>query len=574
MTVLANKTKPSTAKPWLKYYTEEQKNKVMPVCSLYDYLYDCNKDYLHGIAINYYDNNITYRQLFERIQKTAQAFMEIGVKEGDIIPVITATTPEIVYTFYAMDLIGAVPNMIDPRYSADGIKEYIEEVDAEYVCCLDVAYEKVKQAIEGTRVKKVIVVSPADSLPPILRMGYKLANPDRNVYGENCLLWKDFIAGGGCRALKTIENRPNKPCCIVHTGGTTGSSKCVMLCDSNYNALAFQIGNCQIKFSRGQRFLNVMPPFIAYGFGYGIHLPIACGVTTVIIPQLDPMKLAGLIRKYRPEHMAGVPAHFQFVMHDRKMKYFDLSFMVNACAGGDSIAVPAEEAVNGFLKSHNCRYNLTKGYGMTEMCAVACACMSDVNKLGSVGVPLLNTTVSAFDPETGEELPIGEEGEICISGPTMMLGYYEKPEETANVIRLHDDGKYWVHTGDLGHVDEDGFVFIAGRIKRVIIRHDGFKVFPYLIENVVSKHPSVEVCAAVAAKDTTKPQGKLPSVHIELTADNRLPAEQIEAELREMCAKELPEYVQPSFYRFDAELPYTAIGKIDFRALERTEESC
>lgn len=568
MTIDAKSLKPSVCKPWLKYYSDDDISAEMPACSLYDYLYENNRDNLDGIALNYFDREITYRELFENIQKTAQAYAAQGVKDGDIVLVCAATTPEIIYSFYAMDLIGAIPNMVDPRYSPDGIREYIDEVQAEYVCTLDVAYPKVRQAVEGTDVKKVIVVSPAESLPKSKKALYRLMKPDHNRYDANCIQWGDFIASGGCQAFRTIPNRAHKCCVIVHTGGTTGASKCVMLCDNNFNALAFQFGHCRIKFRRGQRFLNVMPPFIAYGFGFGVHLPLCSGVTSIIIPELDPLKLAALILKYKPEHMAGVPSHYQYLLNDKRMKGKDLSFLINGCAGGDGISVPAELAVNDFLRAHHSKFPLTKGYGMTELCAVACACMSDVNKPGSVGVPMVNTVVSIFDPDTGEELGFGEKGEICVCGPTMMLGYYNNAAETENVIRRHSDGKLWVHTGDIGSMDEDGFVFLDARIKRVIIRHDGFKVFPTVIENVVAEHPAVAVCAAVAAPDKTKPQGKLPFVHIVLKKGVTESKEQIQEEIVQLCKKELPEYVQPAFFRFRDNMPYTSIGKIDFRALE------
>lgn len=568
MSTATHNLKPSVCRPWLQFYSEDDIHAEMPECSLYEFLYENNRDNLDGVALNYFDREITYRELFEQIQKTAQAYAALGVREGDVVLVCAATTPEIIYTFYAMDLIGAIPNMVDPRYSADGIREYIDEVRARFVCALDVAFDKVYAAAQNSTVEKIVVVSPAESLPRAKQVLYRLAHPDRNRYDALCVRWPDFMAGGGFRLFPVLPDRAHRCCVIVHTGGTTGASKCVMLCDNNFNALAFQFGHCRIKFRRGQRFLNVMPPFIAYGFGFGVHLPLCSGVTSVIVPQLDPLKLAALILKYKPEHMAGVPSHYQYLINDRRMRGRDLSFLINGCAGGDGISVPAEKAVNDFLRAHHSKYPLTKGYGMTELCAVACACMSDVNKPGSVGVPLVNTLVSVFDPDTGEELDFGQQGEICVSGPTMMLGYYGNEAETANVIRRHADGRLWVHTGDIGSMDEDGFVFLAARIKRVIIRHDGFKVFPTVIENVVSEHPAVAVCAAVAMKDVSQPQGNLPAVHIVLKPGVKEPREQVQRELEQLCHRELPEYVQPAAFRFRDAMPYTPIGKIDFRALE------
>ena len=569
MPTVNTESKASVAKPWLKYYDPADLAAEMPVCSLYANLYEHNKEHLDDTAIVYFDKEISYGTLFENAQKAARAYLAHGVKEGDVVVFVCATTPEIVYSFYAMDLIGAVPNMVDPRYSPDGIREYIEEVNAKMVVTLTPVYDKVKEGVEGTEVEKILCISPAESLPGYKRFFYRLANQDHSENDEIALCWRDFLSvADDDQPLPEIEDRAHKACIIVHTGGTTGASKAVMLSDHNLNSLAFQIGHCRLKFHRGQRFLDVMPPFIAYGFGYGIHLPLVSGVTTIIIPELDPEQLAKLILKYRAEHMAGVPSHFTYIRNDKRMRNQDLSFLVNCCAGGDAITIPAELAVNDFFREHNCPNPLTKGYGMTELSALACACMGEINKPGSVGIPLVNTTVGIFDPDTGEELAIGEQGEICVSGPTTMLGYYGNEEATKNVIRRHDDGLEWVHTGDIGSIDEDGFVFIDGRIKRVIIRHDGFKVFPPLIENVVDKHPAVKACAVVGTPDPTKPQGQLPVVHIMLQPNITQTPDEVQQEIAEMCAKELPEYVQPAYYVFHDSMPYTPIGKIDYRALE------
>lgn len=201
------------------------------------------------------------------------------------------------------------------------------------------------------------------------------------------------------------------------------------------------------------------------------------GFTVIIVPNLDPAKLGSLVLKYKPEHMFGVPSHYQQLAADPKLRDKDLSFILNYAAGGDSIARGAEQTVNDFLAAHGVRYPIAKGYGMTEVASAATVAAGSNNKLGSVGIPMVNTLVAAFEPGTDKELPIGERGELCISGPTTMKGYYNKPDETDIILRRHPDGRIWVHTGDIGYLDEDGFVYLDSRIKRLIIRHDGFKVF-------------------------------------------------------------------------------------------------
>ena len=424
------------------------------------------------------------------------------------------------------------------------------------------------KAEKRTNVERVLVISPADSLPLHLAVGYKLTNPDKNRYKSNVIHWKDFIAQRKDQSMNAEPYDPQHACVVVHTGGTTGSPKGVMLTDNNFNGIAMQFSACDTLFSKGQSLLNIMPPFIAYGFACGVHLPLTLGIKVVIIPNLDSNKLGSLIWKYKPEHMFGVPSHYQQLAVDPKLQNKDLSFIRNYAAGGDAIARGAEQTVNDFLAAHNVEFPIAKGYGMTEVSSAATAAAGRNNKPGSVGLPLVNTLVSVFEPGTDTELPIGQRGELCISGPTTMKGYYNKADETAMILRRHPDGRIWVHTGDIGYLDEDGFVYLDSRIKRLIIRHDGFKVFPSMIENVVSRHPAVHQCSVVGCTDKDHVQGRLPFVYIVLKADTTAKKKQVIRELERMCAEELPEYVQPVAYKFISSMPMTPVGKVDYRQLE------
>ena len=491
-----------------------------------------------------------------------------GVKKGDIITVVSIMTPEIIALFYAADMMGATLNLVDPRYSVEGIREYIEEVDSHLLVCLNVVYERCRQAAKRTNVEKVIVLSPADSLPPVMAVGYKLTTPDKNKYASNVIRWKQFIKGGEGQSTASEPYDPDHACVVVHTGGTTGSPKGVMLTDDCFNGIALQFQAYPKLFHRGQKLMNVMPPFIAYGFACGIHLPLVLGFTVIIIPNLDPAKLGSLVLKHKPEHMFGVPTHYQQLASDPKLRDKDLSFIINYAAGGDSLSRGAEQTVNDFLAAHGARYPIAKGYGMTEVSSAATVAAGLDNKPGSVGIPMVNTVVAAFEPGTDQELPIGQRGELCISGPCLMKGYYNKPEETAILLRRHPDGRVWAHTGDMGYLDEDGFVFLDSRIKRMIIRHDGFKVFPSMIENVVSRHPAVHQCSVVGCTDKDHTQGRLPFVYIVLKAGITAKKKQVIRELERMCAEELPEYVQPVAYKFISSMPMTPVGKVDYRQLE------
>ena len=558
----------SQAKPWLKYYDQKFIDQTLPALSAFEYVCQRSKNHLNDTALDYYGRKFTYADLIVNVKKTAAALRGAGVKKGDIITVVSIMTPEIIALFYAADMMGATLNLVDPRYSVEGIREYIEEVDSHLLVCLNVVYERCRQAAKRTNVEKVIVLSPADSLPPVMAVGYKLTTPDKNKYASNVIRWKQFIKGGEGQSTASEPYDPDHACVVVHTGGTTGSPKGVMLTDDCFNGIALQFQAYPKLFHRGQKLMNVMPPFIAYGFACGIHLPLVLGFTVIIIPNLDPAKLGSLVLKHKPEHMFGVPTHYQQLASDPKLRDKDLSFIINYAAGGDSLSRGAEQTVNDFLAAHGARYPIAKGYGMTEVSSAATVAAGLDNKPGSVGIPMVNTVVAAFEPGTDQELPIGQRGELCISGPCLMKGYYNKPEETAILLRRHPDGRVWAHTGDMGYLDEDGFVFLDSRIKRMIIRHDGFKVFPSMIENVVSRHPAVHQCSVVGCADKDHTQGRLPFVYIVLKSDTTAKKKQVIRELERMCAEELPEYVQPVAYKFISSMPMTPVGKVDYRQLE------
>lgn len=559
----------SVAKPWLKYYDASFIGQPLPDCTTFEYLYQQNKQHLNEPALEYFGRKITYADLFVNIKKTAAAFRSIGLKKGDIATVVSIMTPEIIYAFYAADLIGATLNLVDPRYSVEGIHDYIAEVDSHLLICLNVTYDRCVQAAKRTHVERILVVSPADSLSLPMAMGYKLKNPDKNHYSSNVIHWKDFIAGGQGQSTAADPVDPmDHACVVVHTGGTTGSPKGVMLTDRNFNTIAKQFKTYEFLCHRGQTLMNIMPPFIAYGFACGIHLPLTLGIKVVIVPNADASKLGSLVLKYKPQHMFGVPTHYQQLATDPRLKNKDLSFIRMYAAGGDAISVGAEENVNEFLAAHNVEFPMAKGYGMTEVSSAATAAAASITKPGSAGIPLVDTIVSVFEPGTAKELPIGEQGEICICSESIMKGYYHKPEETAAVKQVHPDGRTWVHTGDVGYIDEDGFVFVGSRIKRLIIRPDGFKVFPSMIENAISHHPAVRQCSVVGCVAKDHPQGRLPFVFVVLDPAAADKKRQILRELRQLCVEELPEYVQPVAYKFISEMPLTPVGKVDYRKLE------
>ncbi len=565
---------PSIDKPWLKYYTEDAINAKMPECTMYEYLWKSNMNHLNNTALRYFDRKISFGEMFNNIEMTAKAFTAAGIKQGDIVVMATVTTPETIYAVYALNRLGAVANMIDPRTSVEGIKEYITEVDAKYVLCIDVAYPKIEKAIDGTTVEKIIIASPADSLPQPKKFLFNMLNKLKGStprFGSNCITWSDMLSAGKSVTYTAAAYQPNACCVIEHTGGTTGLPKGVMLTNDNFNSAAEQIKNSPLRLERQDKFLNIMPPFIAYGMVLGIHIALTHGWESIIIPKFDPKDFANLILKYHPAGIMGVPTYFEGLMDEPKIKGKDLSCIKVVLVGGDKALVEFEKKVNAFFAEHNANIHLSKGYSMTEASATATFAFEEINKPGSAGIPFAQTIVAAFEPETDKELHFGESGEMCICTPTMMTGYYGKQEETDRIIKKHSDGRMWIHSGDLGYVDEDGCIYINGRLKRMIIRYDGFKVFPPFIEDVVSTHKAIDTCCAVGTPDKEHVQGYLPIVFA--VPKEECDMDVLKKELFDLCQKELPEYVQPVDFVFIDKMPLTPIGKVDYRALEKEAEN-
>lgn len=560
---------PSIDKPWLKYYSEEAISAPLPECTMYELLWESNKEHLDDIAINYYGRKITYGQMFDEIEKTAKAFTALGVKKGEIVVVCTVNTPEMVYTLYALNRLGAIVNMVDPRTNADGIHEYILESDARFVLTVNLAYPVIVKAAKNTSVDRIIVLSPADSLPSIAKMLYCMKTKAPK-YGEKALAWKEFMSLG---KNETPQYAPyDKEVCSImaHTGGTTGSPKGVMLSNDNVNAMTHGYKYLGIPFERKQKYFNDLPPFIMYGLCLATHTTLVYGLEVILYPVFDSKGFPKQFAKYKPHHFSALVDHLKYLASDKATKDIDLTNFITAAVGGDSVSCELEQEVNEYLHAHNCKYEVVKGYGMTELAATAVSSFDGANAIGSVGVPLVANNIKIMDIDSKQELGYGKTGEIWISGPSVMLGYYKKPQETEELIFTDENDVRWVRTGDLGHITKDGLLFHEGRIRRIYMTaHDGqpAKIFPMLVEEAIRKSVFVSECSVVGRKrNNSDYYESVAFVVINGFIENDT---HIIEELKGICAKSVPTYMMPVEYYIINELPHTPVGKVDFRELER-----
>ena len=555
----------------MKYFSEESRNAEFPRMKVYSYFKEVNKSRLQETALYYYGAKISVKKMIMKIDHVADALDAIGVKKGDTVSMVSASTPESIFTFYALNKIGATLNAIDPRLDKKSVARMIKNSGSKVLFCIDVAFPLIDAILTDIKQEHIVVQSAGTSLPPIKRFALNLAVRSNVPYGKaNIMSWDDFMDNSKNGAAHEAEYEGDATVAICYTGGTTGFPKGVMLTNDSVNAVGFSFLHAGIVYKPNTRFLGIMPIFSSYGLVCGIHMPMIMQQELALIPRFSPIKMGEYIKKFRPQHMIATPAFYEILIDSEEMKGFDLSFMLTLGSGGDSMNAGLEDKLNEFMKTHNLRYPLAQGYGMSEVSAAATFCVNDRYKRGSVGIPCITTTIGIFDPETGEELGYNQPGEVCISGPSVMKGYYNNKEETEHVLRKHADGKIWVHSGDIGTVDEDGFVYIQGRVKRMITRFDGHKVFPITIESFIAEHDAVHSCSVIGVNDRERLQGQYPMAVIELNSGIDVSRrDEICREIYAKCQEHLEQRGKPVAVVCIDEIPLTGMGKNDYRKLEK-----
>ncbi|MBR2409165.1 MAG: acyl--CoA ligase [Lachnospiraceae bacterium] len=558
-------------KVWLKYYSEEAKNAEVPRCKAYDYVIEQNKDRLDKPALHYYGRDISFRELMRQVDACADSFAALGVKEGDIVSFLSVAVPETIVAVYALNKIGAAANTVDPRMDVGSIKRMMQGAGSKVLLVLDVAFSKLLPSLEELNPEIVIVQSAAGALPVLKRLVKASSVKTKVPYGDKIIRWSDFLKKGKSFTAKEAPYVGDALVAITYTGGTTGRPKGVMMTNDSMNAVSMNFIYSSLFREDGDRFLGIIPIFSAYGMVCGMHMPLCMRITLVPIPRFVPGEIGKLVRMFRPQHMISTPVFIELLIGSREVQKLDMSFLYTLASGGDSMNEGLERKLNRFRKKHNMKYPLAQGYGMSELSAAATFCSNHIYKQGSVGIPSLNVTVGIFDPETGEELGYRESGEVCVTGPSMMKGYFNNPEETAYVMRTHGDGKLWIHSGDLGYMDEDGFLYIKGRMKRMITRFDGHKVFPINLESLIVDRANIRNCAVIGVKDREHSQGHYPLALVELLPGTD--AEKECAEIREFCEQNVEERGKPVAVVPVEKIPLTGMGKIDYRALEKQYDS-
>ena len=558
--------------PWLNNYGSVPKTLEYFDGTMWEMVEEAANTRPKHTAYDFMGKSTTYGKFKENVYDCARALRAAGVKPNDRVTVCMPNCPQAVVMFYAINLMGAVSNMVHPLSSENEIMFYLNVSKSVCALTLDQFYHKFEAIREKTpALKTLVIASVKDELKPLLKLGYGLTEgrkipklPKDGGY----ITWKKFIAAGKSYSGEFVCHKDkNEPATILYSGGTTGTTKGILLSNLNLNALSAQVISANPIYDKDDKILSVMPIFHGFGLGVSIHTFLSnCG-RCVLVPRFTPKTYAHDILKTRCNFIAGVPTLYEALLRQPEMKNADLSCLKGVFSGGDTLTPELKKRFDAFLKDHGAKITVREGYGTTECVTASCLTPLHLYKEGSIGQPFADTYYKIVEVGTNIEVPYGEEGEICISGPTVMLGYLDNPEETANTLRVHGDGRTWLHTGDLGVMDEDGFIYFRQRIKRMIIT-SGYNVYPSQLENVLEGCEAVRLACVIGVPDPYKMQ-KIKVFAV--LKDGFEPNDDTRELIKAYCRKNIARYAMPYEIEFRDELPTTLVGKVAYRVLEEEE---
>ena len=555
-------------KPWLKFYGDIPEHIDYPRVTMYEALMQTVSKNTAAVAYDFFGHTATYRQFAAEIDRCADALSALGLKKGDRITISMPTCPQGIICFYAANKLGAVASMIHPLSPAKEIEFYLNTAKSRFALTLDAFFGKFKEVEGKTDLKTLILCRIPDYLPLIKKIGFNLTK-GRKIppVPEDRLVvwWKDLMRGSYPAAPKSNMGT-DEMAVILFSGGTTGVPKGIMLSNYNFISEGMQV-SVWGSLGGGDAILAILPIFHGFGLGVCINAAFMGGGKSILVPQFTPEIVADLIKKKRPNFVVGVPTLFEALSSNPVFQKADLSCLRATFSGADTLPRPVKERFEAIVRERGGNVQLLEGYGLTEAVTAIMATPLNQYREGSVGIPFPDMMAKIVRTGTTEEAPVGEEGEICIHGPAVMLGYLDQPEETANTLRTHEDGKVWLHTGDIGTMDADGFFYFKLRQKRMI-KSSGMNVYPAQVEDVLYRHPDVLKACVIGVPDEKQVQRVKGFV---VLRERGKAGPDMEKALIAHCQEHLIRWSCPREIEFRNDLPCTLVGKIAFNTLEQEE---
>lgn len=539
--------------------------------SMFEAVEKIAEKYPNNIAFDFMGRSTTYKALVREVEDCAKALRTIGVREGDKVTIAMPNCPQAIQMFYAVNLIGGICNMIHPLSAEKEIEFYLNESESVTAITLDQFYNKFENIRQNTKVVNIVIASIKDELSKPVKAGYMLTEGRKiKKIPEDApvIRWKEFLhMGKHCFYNYKVKRTGKDPAVILYSGGTTGTTKGILLSNRNFNALGQQVIAANPMFRVGDKMLAAMPLFHGFGLGVCIHTMLSQGGRCILIPRFTAQTYAKQITKYHCNFIAGVPTLYEALLRLPSMDNADLSSLKGVFSGGDSLSIELKKKFDKFLYDHNAKIQIREGFGLTECVTASCLTPPHMAKEGSIGLPFPDTYYKIVEPGTDKELPYGEEGEILIAGPTVMMEYVKHPEETAQTLRKHDDGLTWMYTGDLGMMDDEGFIYFKGRAKRMIIT-SGYNVYPGQLENILDANEFVHMSCIIGVPDPYKMQKVKAFVMLKPGVPE---SPETKEAILAYCRKHIAKYAMPYDIEFRRELPKTLVGKVAYRVLEEEE---
>ena len=560
-----------TAKtPWKDYMGDVPMHLDYFEGSMFEGIKATAKKFPNYTAFDFMGKATTYTQLVKEIETCAKSLKTLGIRPGEKITIAMPNCPQAIYMFYAINAVGGIASMIHPLSAEKEIEFYLNDSGSVAAITLDQFYGKFANIRKNTGIRNLIITSIADALSPVMKVGYALTQGRKIApipKDAPVILWKDFKSLSTCGHEYAVKRESGDPAVILYSGGTTGTSKGIVLTNKNFNALAQQVVATNPMFRPGDKMLAAMPVFHGFGLGVCIHTMLFNGGRCILVPRFTPKSYANDLVKHRCNFIAGVPTLYEALLRLEDMDGADLSCLKGVFSGGDSLSVELKKKFDKFLYDHKASIQVREGYGTTETVTACCLTPTHMSKEGSIGLPFPDTYIKIVEPGTDKEVPYGQEGEILLAGPTVMMEYMHHPEETAQTLRKHEDGLTWVYTGDLGVMDEQGFVYFKGRAKRMIIT-SGYNVYPAQLENILDAHDFVQMSCVIGVPDSYKMQKVKAFVKL---AAGVAATDATKQAIMEHCRKHIAKYAMPYDIEFKDEMPKTLVGKVAYRVLEEEE---
>ena len=545
---------------------------VYPEATMYELVARVAQQYPDEPAYEFYNQKTTYAQFIRRIERAARALWAFGVRPGDAVTICLPNIPQALDCFYAVNRMGAVANMVHPLSAQSEITYYLNVAESKVIVTVDLFYEKVAAALAAVDHPVTILTCRMQEVLPLhLKLLYTLKKgKDYLKFPQPPhLLWTEFLKGGdGALDLLAPSFEKYRTAVILYSGGTTGEPKGICLTDLNFNACAMQaMVSIQETFRTGLKMLSCMPLFHGFGLGINIHTVLIHGACCILMPTFTPKTYAQMLRRKRPNFIAGVPTIFEALLHMPQLDGLDMGFLMGMFCGGDSLSVELKKKIDAFLQEHHAHIQVREGYGLTECVTASCLTPKNEHREGSIGLPFPDTVYAIVKPGTAEFLPPRTEGEIILKGPTLMTGYLKHPEETAEALRVLPDGDTWLYTGDLGFMDEDGYVYFRQRLKRLIITN-GYNIYPGQLENIIDSCPEVAYSCVIGVKDPRRMQKVKAFI---VPREGETPGEALQERIMAQLRLHIAKYALPREIEFRQELPKTLVGKVAYRLLEEEE---